>query len=138
MNLIYNKAASTTEKHENILELGFFFSGLYRKDTVYLSPEYVVLHSIDFEEFGDKMDAYNRESQEYFRALEARYGSQSAQKIMNGEYWQGMRKEEAYLSLGDPLKVSKTYTYWIYYETWKYSDMSFDFQNGMLMSWKRR
>lgn len=135
-NLIYDKRASTTEKHENILELGFFFSAVYRNDTIYLSPEYVARHSIDFQEFTEQMDAYDRESEAFFRAVESRYGSQSAQKIVNGEYWLGMRKEEAYLSLGKPPQISKTYTYWIFYETWKYPNMWFDFQNGMLMGWK--
>ena len=135
-NLIYNMRASTTEKHEDILELGFFFSAVYRGDSIYLSPEYILEHSLKFKDFAQRVAQYQREDEAFYREIEQKYGSQSAGKIMNGEYWLGMNKEEAYLSLGDPAKLTKTFTYYIFYETWKYSFANLYFENGMLMSWK--
>ncbi len=135
-NLIYDMRASKTEKHEDILELGFFFSAQYRGDSIYLSPEYILEHSLKFKDFAKQMAAYEREGEAFFREVERKYGTQSAHKIMNGEYWLGMNKEEAYLSLGEPNKLTKTFTYYIFYETWKYSFAHLYFENGMLMSWK--
>lgn len=138
LDLVYDPRISRTEKHEDIVELGFYFLASHQNSQIMISPEYLLNAAISYDDFQNFIQRQYRDVEEFRRQIAAIYGDNEADRIINNEYWLGMNREQAYLSLGEPLKKKKTITYFIHYDTWIYSDFELWFENGTLSSWKRR
>ncbi len=138
LDLVYDPRISKTEKHEDIVELGFYFLAEHQHSEIMISPEYLLNAAISYNEFNQEIQRQYQDIEEFRRQIAAKYGDNDANRIINNEYWLGMNREQAYLSLGEPLKKKKTITYFIHYDTWIYSNFELWFQNGTLSSWKRK
>ncbi len=71
------------------------------------------------------------------RDLTSKFGAATAKRILNNEYWIGMTKEMAALSLGNPDDINRTVTAKTVSEQWVYGTMLYlYFENGTLVSFQ--
>jgi hypothetical protein len=70
------------------------------------------------------------------RELVAKFGKVNASRINNSEYWIGMTKEMAELSLGKPEKINRTVTEESVSEQWVYPGVYLYFKNGKVVSFQ--
>ncbi|WP_281846277.1 SH3 domain-containing protein [Olleya namhaensis] len=65
-----------------------------------------------------------------------KYGESIANKILNHRVWIGMTPDMARLSIGNPLKISKSTGTWGVHEQWIYKNKYLYFEKGKLTSWQ--
>lgn len=69
--------------------------------------------------------------------LTKKYGSASAQKILEGMVWIGMTDAMAVESIGKPKEINRSVGSWGVHEQWVYgNDIFLYFENGKLTSWQ--
>ena len=66
------------------------------------------------------------------------YGASIALKILNHEYWLGMKAEQARESLGSPGNINESVGSWGVNQQWVYSNLNLYFENGVLTSFQKR
>jgi hypothetical protein len=78
------------------------------------------------------------EREEYIKRIIGKYGIETGQKLLNGQYWIGMTDEMARVSLGAPNDINKTVGSWGVHEQWIYraDDIYLYFENGILTSYQ--
>ena len=79
-----------------------------------------------------KKAAYAELQKEYIK----KYGQKTYNKLKKGEYWIGMTKAMAGISLGSPKKVNSTVGSWGDHEQWVYDKFNLYFEDGILTSYQ--
>lgn len=73
---------------------------------------------------------------EYRQIIINKYGNETGQKLLDGNYWIGMTDDMALISLGVPRSINKTVGVWGVNEQWVYYSTYLYFENGILTSYQ--
>jgi hypothetical protein len=111
---------------------------------------YVIIYAVDgLDDLKKKVEDYslNKRSEnaralkmnedKRYNDLTLKFGATNAKRILNKEYWIGMTKEMATISLGKPKDINRTVTAKTVTEQWVYSaKLYLYFENGTLVSFQ--
>jgi len=91
-------------------------------------------------EKAEKLEQYNalnlRKRKDYEKSIILTYGDEIGKKLLGGDYWIGMTKEMARISLGNPNEINRTVGSWGVHEQWVYSSLYLYFEDGKLTSYQ--
>ena len=79
-----------------------------------------------------KKAEYAKLEKEYIK----KYGQKTYKKLKEGNYWIGMNREMATISLGSPKDINRTVGSWGVHEQWVYERRYLYFENGKLTSYQ--
>lgn len=80
----------------------------------------------------NQKDEYAKLEMNYIK----KYGKETYNKLKQGDYWIGMNKKMAIISLGRPNDINRTVGSWGVHEQWVYDNLYLYFENGKLTSYQ--